>query len=90
MPPTKGERRLHSKYGKPVELDEPYVLIHEKKLTGLQTMLPLLEAVVKCPLCPSQRAISGRAVTSVDDNGDHANSGYSGSPSILPYASAHP
>jgi chaperonin GroEL len=30
-----------------VELDDPYVLIHEKKLTGLQTMLPLLEAVVQ-------------------------------------------
>src|SRR5690242_10807067 len=30
-----------------VELEGPYVLIHEKKLTGLQTMLPLLEAVVQ-------------------------------------------
>jgi chaperonin GroEL len=30
-----------------VELEDPYVLIHEKKLTGLQTMLPLLEAVVQ-------------------------------------------
>src|SRR6185437_4326034 len=29
------------------ELDNPYILIHEKKLSGLQTMLPLLEAVVQ-------------------------------------------
>src|SRR6201994_3265623 len=28
-----------------VELEDPYILIHEKKLSGLQTMLPLLEAV---------------------------------------------
>jgi chaperonin GroEL len=30
-----------------VELEEPYLLIHEKKLSGLQPMLPLLEAVVQ-------------------------------------------
>ncbi|RZN33215.1 chaperonin GroEL [Bradyrhizobium sp. Leo121] len=30
-----------------VELEDPYILIHEKKLSGLQTMLPLLEAVVQ-------------------------------------------
>ena len=29
------------------ELEDPYILIHEKKLSGLQAMLPLLEAVVK-------------------------------------------
>ena len=29
------------------ELDEPYILIHEKKLSNLQTMLPLLEAVAQ-------------------------------------------
>src|SRR6195256_882319 len=27
------------------ELESPYILIHEKKLSGLQTLLPLLEAV---------------------------------------------
>ena len=26
-----------------VELDDPYILLHEKKLSGLQAMLPLLE-----------------------------------------------
>src|SRR3954469_14536167 len=30
-----------------VELDQPYILIHEKKLSGLQTLLPLLEAVAQ-------------------------------------------
>src|SRR5689334_24983387 len=29
------------------ELDDPYILIHEKKLSSLQTLLPLLEAVVQ-------------------------------------------
>jgi chaperonin GroEL len=30
-----------------VELEDPYVLIHEKKLSNLQAMLPVLEAVVQ-------------------------------------------
>ena len=29
------------------ELDDPYILLHKKKLPGLQAMLPLLEAVVQ-------------------------------------------
>jgi chaperonin GroEL len=29
------------------ELEEPYILIHEKKLSSLQPMLPVLEAVVQ-------------------------------------------
>jgi chaperonin GroEL len=29
------------------ELDDPYILLHEKKLPGVQAMLPLLEAVVQ-------------------------------------------
>ena len=29
------------------ELEDPYILLHEKKLSSLQAMLPLLEAVVK-------------------------------------------
>src|SRR5690242_166485 len=29
------------------ELENPYILIHEKKLSGLQALLPLLEAVVQ-------------------------------------------
>src|SRR5947207_13174478 len=30
-----------------VEMEDPYVLIYEKKLSGLQELLPLLEAVVQ-------------------------------------------
>lgn len=30
-----------------VEFDEPYILIHEKKLSNLQALLPVLEAVVQ-------------------------------------------
>ncbi|MDE5444685.1 chaperonin GroEL [Bradyrhizobium sp. CSA207] len=30
-----------------VELEDPYILIHEKKLSGLQPLLPLLESVVQ-------------------------------------------
>src|SRR4029077_541957 len=29
------------------ELENPYILLHEKKLPGLQAILPLLEAVVQ-------------------------------------------
>ncbi|HCS69852.1 MAG TPA: molecular chaperone GroEL, partial [Rhodospirillaceae bacterium] len=29
------------------ELENPYILIHEKKLSNLQAMLPVLEAVVQ-------------------------------------------
>src|SRR5260370_8509992 len=29
-----------------VEMEDPYILINEKKLSGLQELLPLLEAVV--------------------------------------------
>ena len=30
-----------------VELEDPYILIHEKKLSSLQPLLPVLEAVVQ-------------------------------------------
>src|SRR5947209_17111783 len=30
-----------------VEMEDPYILIYEKKLSGLQELLPLLEAVVQ-------------------------------------------
>ena len=29
------------------ELDNPYILLHEKKLSNLQAMLPILESVVQ-------------------------------------------
>src|SRR2546426_5638478 len=30
-----------------VELESPFILLHEKKLSGLQSMLPILEAIVQ-------------------------------------------
>src|SRR5271154_2627175 len=46
------------------ELDEPYILIHEKKLSGLQAMLPLLEAVVQSgkPLLIVSEDVEGEAL----------------------------
>ena len=46
------------------ELEDPYVLIHEKKLSGLQTMLPLLEAVVQTgkPLLIVAEDVEGEAL----------------------------
>jgi chaperonin GroEL len=50
-----------------VELDDPYVLIHEKKLTGLQAMLPLLEAVVQTskPLLIVAEEVEGEALATL-------------------------
>jgi chaperonin GroEL len=44
-----------------IELDQPYVLIHEKKLSGLQSLLPLLEAVAQSgrPLAHRRRGCRG-------------------------------
>ncbi len=50
-----------------VEMDDPYVLIYEKKLSGLQEMLPLLEAVVQSskPLVIIAEEIEGEALATL-------------------------
>jgi chaperonin GroEL len=49
------------------ELEDAYILLHEKKLSGLQSMLPLLEAVVQTgkPLVIIAEDVEGEAIATL-------------------------
>ncbi len=49
------------------ELEDPYILLHEKKLSGLQALLPLLESIVQTgkPLIIVAEEVEGEALATL-------------------------
>ena len=55
-----------------VELENPYILLHEKKLSGLQALLPVLESVVQSGASAGHRGRGRRRRGAGDPGGQQA------------------